>query len=266
MEFVVLPILAAAMAAITLLSGFGLGTVLMPVFALFFPVEVAIAATGVVHLSNNLFKLALVARWADRATVIRFGVPAVLAAFAGAALLAALAPAAPLHTYTLADRPASITPPKLVIATVLAVFATLELLPWFQTLRLSPRFIPLGGLLSGFFGGLTGMQGALRAPFLLRAGLSKDQFVGTTNVVSTAVDIARLAVYFAGFTYLAKTHDYRAISSPRLQLLVAITALAGCVGSYFGKRLLKNMTMQSIRVCVAVLLFVAAALLGTGLA
>lgn len=266
MEFVVLPILAAAVAAVTLLSGFGLGTVLMPVFALFFPIEVAIAATGVVHLSNNLFKLVLVGRWADRATVIRFGVPAVLAAFVGAGLLTVLAPTAPLHTYALAGREASITPPKLVIAVVLVVFAVLELLPKFQALQFPRRFIPLGGALSGFFGGLTGMQGALRAPFLLRAGLSKDQFVGTTNVVSTAVDIARLAVYFAGFTYLAKAQDYRAITSPHLLSLVALTAFAGCVGSYVGKRVLKNMTMRSVRVSVAVLLFIVAGLLGAGLA
>ncbi|GAB4339479.1 MAG: hypothetical protein Kow0010_27570 [Dehalococcoidia bacterium] len=62
MKFILLPILAALVAAVALLSGFGLGTVLMPAFALFFPIEVAIAATGVVHLSNNLFKLVLVGR------------------------------------------------------------------------------------------------------------------------------------------------------------------------------------------------------------
>jgi len=40
-----------------LLSGFGLGTLLLPVFALFFPLPVAIAATALVHLANNFFKL-----------------------------------------------------------------------------------------------------------------------------------------------------------------------------------------------------------------
>ncbi len=264
MEFVILPVLAAGVAALTLLSGFGLGTVLMPVFALFFPIEVAIAATGVVHLSNNLFKLALVGRLADRATAIRFGVPAIIAAFIGAAILAMLAPAAPLHTYILAGREASITPTKLVIATVLAVFAVLELTPRFQTMEIPARYVPVGGALSGFFGGLTGMQGALRAPFLLRANLSKDQFVGTTNVVSTGVDLARLAVYFAGFAYLAKTQDYGVIASPRLMILVGVTALAGCVGSYMGTRVLKKVTMRSVRLSVAAMLFVVALLLGVG--
>ena len=45
------------------------------------------AATAVVHLANNVFKLALVGRHAVRAVVIRFGIPAVVAAFAGAAAL-----------------------------------------------------------------------------------------------------------------------------------------------------------------------------------
>ena len=37
----------------------------MPVFALFFPVPLAIAATAVVHLANNVFKLCLMARAVD---------------------------------------------------------------------------------------------------------------------------------------------------------------------------------------------------------
>jgi hypothetical protein len=57
-------------ALLTLFSGFGLGTLLLPVFALFLPVEIAVAATAVVHLANNLFKLALVGRHADRSVVV----------------------------------------------------------------------------------------------------------------------------------------------------------------------------------------------------
>ena len=44
---------------LTLFSGFGLGTLLMPVIALFFPLELAIAMTAMVHLSNHLFKIGL---------------------------------------------------------------------------------------------------------------------------------------------------------------------------------------------------------------
>lgn len=47
-----------------------------------------------------------------------------------------------------------------------------------------PHWLPLGGLLSGFFGGLSGNQGALRSAFLLKAGLSKEAFIATGTVSS----------------------------------------------------------------------------------
>jgi len=68
---------ALFVSALTLFSGFGLGALLMPAFALFLPtVPVAVAATAVVHLANNLFKLALVGRKADGTAVVRFALPA----------------------------------------------------------------------------------------------------------------------------------------------------------------------------------------------
>ena len=72
---------------VTLFSGFGLGTLLMPVFALFFAIQAAIALTAIVHLFNNLLKLMLLGRYADRHVVLQFGVPAILAAFLGAWVL-----------------------------------------------------------------------------------------------------------------------------------------------------------------------------------
>ena len=84
---IVVALAAAAASGLTLYSGFGLGTLLMPVFALFFPVETAVASTAVVHAANNAFKAAAVGRLADRAVVLRFGVPALCAAYAGASAL-----------------------------------------------------------------------------------------------------------------------------------------------------------------------------------
>lgn len=265
MDLVIVPLIAAALAAVTLLSGFGLGTVLMPVFALFFPIEVAIAATGVVHLSNNLFKLALVGRHANRRVVLEFGIPAVVAAFIGSGLLALAAPAAALYTWNLGSHAASITITKLLVAVLLAIFAALEIVPWYQRLSFDRRLLPVGGTLSGFFGGLTGMQGALRAPFLLRCGLSKEAFVGSTNVVSTAVDLARLMMYGLGYTYLAKTHDYSVLASQHTLLLVGLTCIAGCLGSWLGNRFLRKVTMRGVRFTVALLLFVLAGLMGAGI-
>ena len=76
MDALLIAAAAFFVSGLTLFSGFGLGTVLMPAFALFFPVPTAIAATAVVHLANNLFKVGLVGRHADWRAVVRFAAPA----------------------------------------------------------------------------------------------------------------------------------------------------------------------------------------------
>jgi len=83
MELVLVAAASLLVSGLTLYSGFGLGTLLMPIFALFFPVEVAVAATAVVHGANNILKIAVVCKHADRSLILGFGVPAIIAAFAG---------------------------------------------------------------------------------------------------------------------------------------------------------------------------------------
>ena len=55
MEIVIISLITFFAAVLTFFSGFGLGTILTPVMMVFFPVEVAIAFTGIVHFSNNIF-------------------------------------------------------------------------------------------------------------------------------------------------------------------------------------------------------------------
>ena len=83
MEIIIISVVAFLVAILTFFSGFGLGTILTPVFMFFFPVELSIALTGVVHFFNNLFKIVLVGRNANREVLLKFGIPAVLAALVG---------------------------------------------------------------------------------------------------------------------------------------------------------------------------------------
>ena len=87
MGYAVVYAVAFLASGLTFFSGFGLGTLLLPAFALFLPIEHAVALTAVVHFLNGLFKLGLVARHADLAIVLRFGVPAIIASFGGALVL-----------------------------------------------------------------------------------------------------------------------------------------------------------------------------------
>jgi uncharacterized membrane protein YfcA len=263
MEYIVVCVVALVVAALTLFSGFGLGTLLMPAFALFFPVPVAVAATAVVHLANNIFKVVLVGRNADRKVVLKFALPAALAAIGGALLLEFMSGAAPVAQYALGGSTHEITPVKLVIAVLIVGFAILELTPRFEKLAFNPKYIPLGGALSGFFGGLSGHQGALRTAFLIRSGLPKEAFIGTMVVSAVVVDVTRLAVY--GSTFLGGSFSAVSQNGHSAWALIVAGTVAAFVGSFIGARLVKKVTMRAIQVLVGVMLLLLGIALGAGL-
>lgn len=255
-EILIISLAAFLTAILTFFSGFGLGTILTPVFVFFFPVDLAIALTGVVHFFNNVFKLVLVGKDTDRKVLLRFGVPAVLAAFVGAWLLLNISGLEPLFTYRLAGNIFEVTPVKFIIGIVLALFSILELLPFFGKLQFSQRKLPLGGALSGFFGGLSGHQGALRSAFLIKAGLSKEAFIGTSVVIACFVDFTRLSVYASRFGGSGLDEN--------LALVVCAT-LSAIAGAYLGNKLLKKVTLGFLQRLVAIMLILISVALGAGL-
>lgn len=250
MDTLIIPLAALLASLLTLFSGFGLGTLLMPVVAIFFPLEVAIGITAMVHFANNLFKLVLLGRQADLGVVAHFGIPAVAAALLGAVLLGWLAGLSPLHEYPIMGSMAQVTPVKLIIGSLILVFVVLEFLPGFKQLRFGQELLPLGGLVSGFFGGLSGHQGAFRSMFLLKSGLDKEAFIATGVVLAVLVDMTRLVVYgWESSSLTANNIDWA---------LVGITTLAAFTGAFVGKRLMKKMTIHSIQMAVSALLVVVA--------
>ena len=254
--YVLVFLTSLGVAGLTFFSGFGLGTLLMPLFALFFPLPVAVAATAVVHFANNLFKIALVGRNARWGIVLRFGLPAALAAVAGAWLLGRLSLSAPIAVYAFLGAEHAVEPVKLVIGTLMVIFAVFELIPALDRFGLPSRWIPLGGVLSGFFGGLSGHQGALRTIFLIRAGLDATSFVAKIAVVAALVDVVRLTVY--GLTFVGG--HFAAVGGG--WGLVLAGCLGALAGSITGRMLLKKITMRQVRFIVGTLLL----LLGAGLA
>ena len=261
---VILGLTAFGVSLLTLFSGFGLGTLLMPVFALFFPVEVAVASTAVVHAANNLFKVGLLGRSAPRDILIRFGVPAIIAAFFGAFMLTTLSGQEPLLSWSFLDRAAEVTPVKLVMGVLIIGFALFELVPALRAVHVRDpgRWLPVGGALSGFFGGLSGHQGALRAIFLTPIGLSPEQFVSTQAVLGLLVDGARLLVYGWSFAVLGTSSRAGVIPWH----LVAVATVCAFAGAYLGKRLLPKVTLDSLHIVVGVLLLVVGIALAVGIA
>jgi uncharacterized membrane protein YfcA len=255
MEIIIISLVAFFTAILTFFSGFGLGTILAPVFAIFFPVDVAIALTGVVHFSNNLFKIALVGRNIDKPILIRFGIPAIFAAFLGAWVLLRMTALPSLYEYQFWGREFAITPVKLAIAVVLIIFSILEILPSIQKIQFSRNKLVWGGILSGFFGGLAGIQGAIRSAFLIKSGLTKEAYIATGVAIAVLVDISRLSVYAIKFE-AAGLHQ-------NIGLLVSAT-MAAITGAFIGNKLLKKVTLRSIQVLVAIMLIFISIALGMG--
>jgi uncharacterized protein len=93
------------------------------------------------------------------------------------------------------------------------------------------------GLCSGFFGGLAGNQGGLRAAGLLAFDLTPRAFLATSTAVALLVDLARTPVYLVR-------------AGPRLtSLALPITvAAAGClIGTVWGERLLLRLSAPAYR-------------------
>lgn len=256
MDILIISLVTLFSALLTFFSGFGLGTILTPVMMIYFPAPLAIALTGLIHLFNNVFKLILVGKMVNLKVLLRFGIPAVLAAFVGSWILVSLNVQQVLFSYQIAGYQMDVYLIKFLISCILIIFVAIEFLPGLKNLKIEASYLPLGGIISGFFGGLSGNQGALRSAFLAKARLNKDEFVATTAVISTFVDLTRLSIYTSAFvTFSLSAHA----------TLLGFAALAGILGTFLGNQLLKKVTIQFIQTIVSIALIFLAFSIGLGI-
>jgi uncharacterized membrane protein YfcA len=137
-----------------------------------------------------------------------------------------------------------IMPLKVTVGLLLLVFTLLELFVKDGAVAFDKQYLPLGGVLSGFFGGLSGHQGALRSAFLINAGLTKERFLGTGVVIASLVDFARLAVYGAAFPTVAMDRHSGVL------LAAMVSAL---LGTWVGNHLVKKATIRTVQVVVSIM-------------
>ena len=111
---------------LTLFSGFGLGTLLLPAMIIVLPTQGAVTATAIVHLSNNILKVILFGKSCKKDVLIRFGIIAIFASFIGAQLLVKLASLSPIFTYTLFGQVKEIFPLTFIISILIFIFAVFK--------------------------------------------------------------------------------------------------------------------------------------------
>jgi uncharacterized membrane protein YfcA len=208
-------------AALTVPAGFGLATMITPVVFLWLEPHEAVAVVGIVHGSHNAWKLKVLRSSVDYSAVRRYGWAMVVGALIGAAL----------NTAVEAD------PLLLIVGVALVVLPLLSISERWTNVRLPDAEDRIGGFGSGFFGGLTGHQGALRAMFLQKRLPNKTEYAATAAVLALVVDVTRVPVYVA-------LEGWQILDAG---WLIMGLVLAAILGVQLGKRWLKKWKSDTIR-------------------
>lgn len=233
---VIIPAVVAFLsAALTLMTGFGLGTILTPVFLIFYDVKIAILIVAVVHLSNNLLKLSLFSRHIRADILKRFGVLTLAGAFIGA--------------FFQGKMDSSVV--KILLGISLVLLGMKEATGFGEKIRLPQKIDFVGGFLSGLLGGFVGNQGAIRSSYLLNYNIPKETFIATAAIIASVVDVTRIPVYI---------YSNRDILADNAMLLL-VTTISAFVGTFAGKKFLKKISLKTFKIYVAVAIVIIGALL-----
>jgi hypothetical protein len=130
------------------------------------------------------------------------------------------------------------------------------MIPKLNQLEIGTQWVMPGGLLSGFFGGLTGNQGALRSAFLIRFKLDKETFIATGIGIACMIDVTRIPMYLRD---LSSQTGYDAWP------LLATTALSAFTGAFLGNKYLKKTTLETVQKIVAGMLILISLLIMGGI-
>lgn len=171
-------IVAGAVAA---LAGFGIGSLLTPLLALSMGTRIAVAAVSIPHAVGTAIRFWRLRSFVDWPVMRDFGLASAAGGLAGA------------FSYGAASGSAL----GVVFGALLVFVAFAEFTGVMRRVRLGRGLAYAAGALSGFFGGMVGNQGGVRAAGLLAFDVRKEAFVATATAIALIVDAARLPVYFA---------------------------------------------------------------------
>ena len=214
--------------AIASVAGFGIGSLLTPLFALQTGTKLAVAAVAIPHFVGTLQRYWLLRRHVDRRVLLGFGLASAAGGLAGALL----------HAW-LSSRILTI-----VFGGLLMLAAIAELTGWIQRVQWGHIAAWVTGALSGALGGLVGNQGGIRSAAMLGFDVPKESFVATATAVALFVDGARLPVYLVT--------DWHEIAT--IWPLVLASTIGVVIGTAAGTRVLGHLQEAIFRRIVAVLL------------
>lgn len=175
-------VVAALAGGIASVAGFGIGSLLTPLFATRYGMKTAVAAVAVPHFIATVLRFWKLRREVDRRVLLGFGAMSVAGSLGGALI------------HTRVNSPIL----AIVLAALLTFAGITGVLGYTERIRLGKKTAWAAGALSGAFGGLVGNQGGIRSAAMLGLGLNSGAaFVATATAIGVAVDVGRLPVYLA---------------------------------------------------------------------
>ena len=211
-------------AALTVPAGFGLSTILTPLVLLIMPPHEAIAVVALVHAAHNGAKT--ISMWGsiEFSAFKRYGTWLVAGSILGASLQG-MVPQRPLLG---------------LMGVFLVILPVLTLSESWTGYRIPEANDRIGGFGSGFMGGLSGHQGAIRAMFLSRRLPDKMGYAATASILALCVDLARIPVYLM-------FRPDAIIGEVGISLVLVISAI---LGVRLGKKWLESLKSAFIHNCV----------------
>jgi len=211
-------------------GGFGSSLFFVPIAGFFFEFHVALAVTGLFHITSNLSKVVLFHRGISKQIVMYLGTASVISVLIGA-LLSTRIDAKSLEIF---------------LGVFLIALSAVFLIRNDVMLKPYKSSLVWGGLTSGFAAGLLGTGGAIRGLALSSFALGKEAFVSTSALIDLGVDLSRTGVYFfEGF--------FKSVELSIILWLAVVSAL----GSYIGKLILNRISEEQFRkVVLWLILFV----------
>lgn len=167
--------------AISSVAGFGIGSILTPLFAIHFGTKLAVAAVSIPHLIATALRFVRIGEHVDKRVFVSFGITSAAGGLLGALLHARF----------------SSTALSYVLGALLVFAGIMGVTGLSGRMRFEGVAAWIAGALSGAFGGLVGNQGGIRSAAMLGMRVSKESFVATATAIALVVDLARMPVYAA---------------------------------------------------------------------
>lgn len=221
----VVAVIAGAIAAI---SGFGIGSLLSPLFATRMDLKLAVAAVSIPHLLATGLRCWMLRKHIDRNVLVSFGSASAAGGLAGALF----------HNFAANQW-------LVAVFAGLLIFVGLSSLSGLSAKLRFPKSLSLAaGGLSGTLGGMVGNQGGIRSAAMLGFDLDKQAFVATATAIGVVVDLVRMPVYLA--TEVGELQ--------RLWLCISIASAGTLLGTVFGRKLLSWISESLFRRIVGALI------------